>query len=248
MLRAWLQSRFPQLADLDDIVQVAYVRVLAARARQEIVRPMPFSSRSRAISRSSISGYFYVFANATRLKLQGAQEASFSGFLPRSANWGFTFTRKPVVLTAKWNYRGLQRLTSLASYGPGAFQYWKARTQLDLNLDYQFSRRLAFFAIARNALNGRSVLLATARRRPNTRSNSPARIRRATLRRREGVILKKNHESAEARRNTRRLSARFLIFGASLSLRIGALLDCLKIRLVTLFPRSSVTLADAISP
>jgi TonB-dependent receptor len=103
--------------------------------------------------------YFDVFANATRLKLQGSQEASFSGFLPRSANWGFTFTKKPVVLTAKWNYRGLQRLTSLASYGPGAFQYWKARTQLDVNLDYQFSKRLAFFAIARNVLNGRSTLL-----------------------------------------------------------------------------------------
>ena len=103
--------------------------------------------------------YFDVFANATRLKLQGSQEASFSGFLPRSANWGFTFTKKPVVLTAKWNYRGQQRLTALPSYGPGAFQYWRSRTQLDVNIDYQLSKRLALFAIARNVLNDRSVLL-----------------------------------------------------------------------------------------
>lgn len=42
MLRAWLQSRFPQLVDLDDIVQEAYARVLAARGKQEIRAPKAF--------------------------------------------------------------------------------------------------------------------------------------------------------------------------------------------------------------
>jgi len=43
MLRAWLQSRFPELApDLDDIVQEAYARVLAARAKGELRTPKAF--------------------------------------------------------------------------------------------------------------------------------------------------------------------------------------------------------------
>ncbi|MDP3072965.1 MAG: sigma-70 family RNA polymerase sigma factor [Opitutaceae bacterium] len=42
MLRAWLQSRFPQLADVDDIVQEAYARVLAARSRTEVRQPKAF--------------------------------------------------------------------------------------------------------------------------------------------------------------------------------------------------------------
>lgn len=42
LLRAWLQSRFPQLGDVDDIVQEAYARVLTARARQDIRAPKAF--------------------------------------------------------------------------------------------------------------------------------------------------------------------------------------------------------------
>lgn len=42
MLRAWLASRFPQLKDVDDIVQEAFVRVLAARAKAELRQPKAF--------------------------------------------------------------------------------------------------------------------------------------------------------------------------------------------------------------
>ncbi|MDB6127991.1 MAG: polymerase subunit sigma-24 [Verrucomicrobia bacterium] len=42
MLRAWLQSRFPKLADLDDVVQEAYARVLIAREKREITAPKAF--------------------------------------------------------------------------------------------------------------------------------------------------------------------------------------------------------------
>jgi RNA polymerase sigma factor (sigma-70 family) len=41
-LRAWLASRFPQLADLDDIVQAATARVLAARDRGGLRAPKAF--------------------------------------------------------------------------------------------------------------------------------------------------------------------------------------------------------------
>lgn len=42
MLRAWLQSRFPKITDLDDIIQEAYVRVLAAHAKYELSSPKAF--------------------------------------------------------------------------------------------------------------------------------------------------------------------------------------------------------------
>ena len=42
MLRGWLQSRFPRLTDLDDVIQEAYARVLEARAKREIASPKAF--------------------------------------------------------------------------------------------------------------------------------------------------------------------------------------------------------------
>ncbi len=42
MLRAWLASRFPELRDVDDILQEAYTRVLAARAGRELQSPKAF--------------------------------------------------------------------------------------------------------------------------------------------------------------------------------------------------------------
>ena len=42
MLRAWLHSRFPKIADVDDIVQEAYARVLAAKAEREVRSPKAF--------------------------------------------------------------------------------------------------------------------------------------------------------------------------------------------------------------
>lgn len=38
-LRAWLRSQFPQLPDVDDLVQETYTRVLRARERDEVRSP-----------------------------------------------------------------------------------------------------------------------------------------------------------------------------------------------------------------
>ena len=42
MLRAWLHSRFPNLVDVDDIVQQAYERMLTARQHRDIHSPKAF--------------------------------------------------------------------------------------------------------------------------------------------------------------------------------------------------------------
>ena len=97
--------------------------------------------------------YFAVFANATKLKLQGSRSASFQSFVPESANWGITVTRKPITLMLKWNARGEQKLTAQPILGPNAFQYREKRTTMDANLTYQFSPRMSLFANGRNIFN-----------------------------------------------------------------------------------------------
>src|SRR5688500_10365240 len=46
---------------------------------------------------------FTVFANGTYLKLEGSQQAQFSSFIPKSANWGLSFNRKRLSVVAMRN-------------------------------------------------------------------------------------------------------------------------------------------------
>jgi TonB-dependent receptor len=98
-------------------------------------------------------GYFTLFANGTKLVLDGAPGAAFSSFIPKSANWGFTFAPKRFTFTARWNYRGLDKRAPLAAYGPGGYEYIEARTVLDINGTYQLTKRLSLVASANNILN-----------------------------------------------------------------------------------------------
>ncbi|MES2695093.1 MAG: TonB-dependent receptor, partial [Verrucomicrobiota bacterium] len=61
--------------------------------------------------------YFTLFANGTKLDLDGNPGASFQSFIPKSANWGFTFAQKRVTFTARWNYRGLDKRAPQAAFG-----------------------------------------------------------------------------------------------------------------------------------
>jgi iron complex outermembrane recepter protein len=96
---------------------------------------------------------FSVFANASKLKLQGSSQASFSRFLPKSVNWGVTFTRRPFTVMAKWNHRGEQRQGAELTMGPDSFNYFAARTTLDVNVTYQATRRISMFVNGRNVGN-----------------------------------------------------------------------------------------------
>lgn len=107
----------------------------------------------------SWGNHFTVFANATKLQLEGQSQADFSSFIPKTANWGVTFSRKQITLAAKWNYRGLNKLTAQPAYGTDAYQYYAARTQLDLNGAYQFNKRFSLNVSVSNALNVPQTLL-----------------------------------------------------------------------------------------
>jgi iron complex outermembrane receptor protein len=96
--------------------------------------------------------YINFSANGTILHLQGDSSSQFTNFIPKSGNIGFTFSKKPVVLMVKWNYRGQQRQgTNTAT--PNAFDWYASRTYVDLNAEYQLSKRFAVFANARNITN-----------------------------------------------------------------------------------------------
>ncbi len=106
---------------------------------------------------------FSIFANGTKLDLSGPNNADFAKFIEESASWGITYGRKPVVLALKWNYRGRQRLDPQTgnAYGgaAGGFtEYYAPRTFLDLNVEFQLSKRLTIFGNARNILNKQQIL------------------------------------------------------------------------------------------
>ena len=76
---------------------------------------------------------------------QGSRTADFNRFIPRSANWGVTFTKNPITFMAKWHHRGEQNRGPSTAQGPFAFAYQDARTTLDVNLTYQAFKRLSVF-------------------------------------------------------------------------------------------------------
>jgi iron complex outermembrane recepter protein len=93
------------------------------------------------------------FLNGTKLKLEGDQQAAFTGFVPENLNWGFNYRRKALMFMAKWNYRGENKGAAFPTLGPDAFNYEKARTTLDMNVEYEIRRWAALFVTVSNVFN-----------------------------------------------------------------------------------------------
>jgi outer membrane receptor for ferrienterochelin and colicin len=93
-----------------------------------------------------------VFANANALRTQGAGAANFSGFTPRTYNWGVSLSREKYTLRANWNYRGAQRGAEVTgrSIEPGTYNWNAKQLNVDLQADYRFSRTVSLFAAIRN--------------------------------------------------------------------------------------------------
>jgi iron complex outermembrane receptor protein len=119
--------------------------------------------------------YFTVFGNATQLKLEGNPYASFSSFIPKTANWGVSYNWKRISVMTKWNYRGLNKLTAVPALGPDGFLYLAARTTLDLSLGYQVSPRLSLIGTVNNVFNVIPL------ENLNYAADTPAYARRATV-------------------------------------------------------------------
>lgn len=94
-----------------------------------------------------------LFANGTKLDLKGSRLADFAGFVPETLNGGVTFSKKPVQVMAKWNYRGKQRNGTNGAFGPDGFTWQERRTALDLNVEFQVRREMFLFFTAQNVFN-----------------------------------------------------------------------------------------------
>jgi outer membrane receptor for ferrienterochelin and colicin len=97
--------------------------------------------------------HFSVFVNGTKLDLDGDRDADFSAFTPESLNWGFSYSRRPVMFMAKWNYRGKRRLGALPALGPDAYAYDDRRLTLDLNAEVQLRKSIFLYVAAQNVFN-----------------------------------------------------------------------------------------------
>ena len=101
--------------------------------------------------------YFTGFINGTKLDLDGDRDADFSAFTPESLNWGFSYSRRPVMFMAKWNYRGKRRLGALPALGPDAYAYDDRRVTLDLNAELQLRKSIFLYVAAQNVFNTPSL-------------------------------------------------------------------------------------------
>jgi iron complex outermembrane recepter protein len=115
------------------------------------VKGIEFNIRQSLRALGGWGKYFQGFVNGTKLRLEGQRTADFSGFIPESANWGLTFSRRPINLMAKWNYRGKQQRGAIAAVD--GFEYTTARITLDLNLEYAVLKNLTAYATASNVFN-----------------------------------------------------------------------------------------------
>jgi iron complex outermembrane receptor protein len=103
--------------------------------------------------------HFQAFANGTKLDLDGSQDAEFDSFVPESANWGVSFSRKPFAAMVRWNYRGRQQRGNIPALGPDAYEYVKGRVTLDINVDFQVRPNLFLYFNTQNVLNVPEILL-----------------------------------------------------------------------------------------
>src|SRR5688572_16805403 len=87
-----------------------------------------------------------VFANGSAQRVTGDDTGSFSGYVPRIANWGVSLTRPRYNVRMNWNYNGRTRQGLVADgrgIEPGTFTWMSKRMIVDLSAEYFFLKRTA---------------------------------------------------------------------------------------------------------
>ncbi len=110
--------------------------------------------------------YFAVFANFTKLKLEGDRSVDFGDFLPEAFNGGFSFNRERVSFMMRWNWKDVRPRNALPAFGDDGRAYQGSRTALDINCGYQLTRHLRLTASIIDALNWNYTALQYGSRTP----------------------------------------------------------------------------------
>jgi hypothetical protein len=66
---------------------------------------------------------------------------------------GLTYAAHGIVTKVNYNNRGRQKRGAVPALGTGACSYFQQRDYLNVNVEYTWSKRLQFFAVARTITN-----------------------------------------------------------------------------------------------
>jgi iron complex outermembrane receptor protein len=97
-----------------------------------------------------------VWVNGTHLRVGGAGADEFSGYAPRSLNWGATYGTARFLL--KYNVSRVSRQRAAldpvsSTTPPGTYQAQDTRMVMDGSVEYRFHRRFALYGSVRNLAN-----------------------------------------------------------------------------------------------
>lgn len=99
-----------------------------------------------------VGRYLNLKANATLLHLQGDSGSQMQNFIPKTGNLGLVFSKTPVIVRVTWNFRGQEKQSQTTAV-PAVVTWYAARTYLDMDAEYQLSKRLSLFLEGRNITN-----------------------------------------------------------------------------------------------
>ena len=118
-----------------------------------------------------------VFANGSAMRTLGDAASNFTGFAPRTANWGVSLARDKFNVKLNWNYRSRLRLAQVAagrSIDPATYNWSSSRVYLNVAADYRILRHWTLFANLRNIT---AVLEDVETANPSTPAHSQLRSR-----------------------------------------------------------------------
>ena len=94
-----------------------------------------------------------VIASGATQRISGVEADNFSGMIPRTASVGLVLTRQRFNLRANWTMQSERKLAQISglSVGPGTFTYATPRRLLDINAEFNATRRVSVFGNLRNA-------------------------------------------------------------------------------------------------
>ncbi len=94
------------------------------------------------------------FGNMTMQHLQGSTIADFIGYVQKTINFGFTYSRTRFTGRVGVNLRGRERSAAFvgASVEPGTYNYKNPRDYIDVSAEYRLTRKFSVYASARDLL------------------------------------------------------------------------------------------------
>jgi len=94
-----------------------------------------------------------VFANFTSQTFSGDESRSFTGYSPRTANWGISLSRPRFTTRINWNYVGRKNLGLVAlgrSIDPDTSNWAESRLIVDFSAEYFLGKHLTLYANLNN--------------------------------------------------------------------------------------------------